>query len=285
MNYVERWQPLSKRIRAMILAGTAALQRSDGAGSIPMVAKHVNAVLKSLEQFQTSLDPVLAGDAIDCINALIAEVSDRLKGFGQGGPDVRNQLLSSILTRFDIFDCELEYYLFDSQAAIKSRSELAFVHLQRLIAVDQIVQRNWGSAFADREERCEALGAVHLLSHGIWAFKAQASGARTDLVFQEPVNLAKAQSVAEGLVLTEWKKAESPDEAEKKFAEAREQASRYVGGIGVFAGNELRGYRYAVVVTNREAPEPNDWQDPNSKVVYRHINIAVTPRTPSKATS
>ena len=54
-------------------------------------------------------------------------------------------------------------------------------------------------------------------------------------------------------------------EANKRFEEARSQASQYAQGV--LLGNELSAYRYAVVVGG---------------VIYRHINIAVEPRIPSR---
>jgi hypothetical protein len=288
VSHVDRWEALSRRIKAMVAAGNPAIERADALGSLTLVKDRSNQIIEAIREFRVSAGPALTIGATEYIDAFLGEIERVLRAFNEGGgtPDWRRQLLSSILTRFQLFDGELAYYLYDSEVLIRARSELAFVHLQRLIAADSEIRKKWQKAFRqEREEQCEALGAAHLLSHGIWAFKAHAAGGRTDLVFQEPLDLAKAERVADGLVLTEWKKATSREQAEKRFSEARDQARRYVGGIGVFAGNELRHYRYAVVVTEQEMPVPNDWQDSTSKVVYRHVNIATKPRTPSKAKS
>jgi hypothetical protein len=91
--------------------------------------------------------------------------------------------------------------------------------------------------FGGRGVACEKLGAVHLLLHGIWAFKVNAAGKRTELVFQEPVSDGGAgPQYADGLVLTEWKLA--PDGAAKHFKNARSQARRYAQGS--LAGNDWR---------------------------------------------
>ena len=90
------------------------------------------------------------------------------------------------------------------------------------------------------------VGAVHLLWHGIFAFKIDANRGRTDLVFGEP--LGDQETYADALVLTEWKKATKSD-ASKKFGEATSQAEIYARGP--LAGNELHAYRYAVVVTDK----------------------------------
>jgi hypothetical protein len=89
------------------------------------------------------------------------------------------------------------------------------------------------------------------------------------------------QRYANGLVLTEWKKASLEDDAGKRFEEARSQARRYAQGA--LAGSELRGYRYAVVVSRSQVTVPDDVEE--NGVVYRHINVAVDPRPPSRRPS
>jgi hypothetical protein len=178
------------------------------------------------------------------------------------------------------FETEMSFILSDVQESIRARSERAFSHLQRSIVVDASFREKWQEAFKNGEVACEKLGAVHLLLHGIWAFKVDAAGARTDLVFQEPAgDLTKAQRYADGFVLTEWKKANPKDDPGRRFDEARLQAGRY--SQGALAGSELTSYRYAVVVSRQEVEVPDDLRE--SGVVYRHINIAVDPRTPSRA--
>ena len=91
---------------------------------------------------------------------------------------------------------------------------------------------------------------------GVWAFKVDAAGARTDLVFQEPVaDLTAPQRYADGLVLTEWKKAAEDAQSSQRF-EARSQASRYAQGA--LAATELTGYRYVVIVSRSQVEVPDD---------------------------
>jgi hypothetical protein len=105
---------------------------------------------------------------------------------------------------------------------------------------DDDFREKWQAAFAAGEPACEGLGQVHLLSHGIWAYKVNAAGERTDLVYQEPVaDYANDYRYADGLVLTEWKKAAVRRDAASKFEEARNQARSYAQGA--LAGNELGG--------------------------------------------
>ena len=147
-------------------------------------------------------------------------------------------------------------------------------------AADSAFRAKWQTAFDEGEVECEKLGAVHLLLHGIWAFKVNAAGARTDLVYQEPAeDLTDEQQYADGLVLTEWKKSANKNDAEERFRQARSQAQHYARGV--LAGSELTGYRYAVVVSRQQVSVPGDLTE--SEVVYRHINIAVDPQPPSRA--
>jgi hypothetical protein len=85
------------------------------------------------------------------------------------------------------FRSEFEYLLQDHEVESRSAVELAFEHLRRLIVVDDQVRKKWQAGFEQHETHCERLGSVHLLSHGIWAFKVATGGAATDLVFPEPI--------------------------------------------------------------------------------------------------
>lgn len=116
------------------------------------------------------------------------------------------------------FETEMSFLLADVQEMIRTRAGRAFEHLQRSIVADADTGRKWQRAFEAGEPACEALGAVQLLSHGIWAFKVNAAGERTDLVYRdEPLDTARLRSVADGLVLTEWKKAGDGADASALF--------------------------------------------------------------------
>lgn len=227
------------------------------------------------ESFHDSL-PVAAANAIDDFVAKTGTlVSDTT-----GTADLLQERVWAALVQLAAFETEMSFLLSDIQESIRARSERAFAHLQRSIVVDLDVRTKWQKAFADGEVACEKLGAVHLLQHGIWAFKIDAVvGARTDLVYQEPApDLTAVERYADGLVLTEWKKASVDGESDKRFEEARSQASRYAEGP--LATTELRAYRYAIVVSRRRVEVPADVRE--GSVVYRHINIAVEPQVASR---
>lgn len=147
----------------------------------------------------------------------------------------------------------LSFLLSDVQESIRSRSERAFSHLQRSIIVDEDLREKWNKAFESGEVACEKLGAIHLLLHGIWAFKVDAIGARTDLVFQEAAgDFIADQRYAEGFVLTEWKKAAKDSQSDQRF-EGYAQ-----GPLGAI---ELTGYRYLVVVSRQQVDIPDDLRE------------------------
>jgi hypothetical protein len=120
---------------------------------------------------------------------------------------------------------------------------------------------------------------VHLLLHGIWAFKAHTTGERTDLVFQEPIcDTIAIERSADALVLTEWKVCTNQSLVVSKLAEARSQAERY--RVGALGGLELTRYRYLVLVSQTHLGLPSDGEADG--VVFRNINIAVQPNRPSQ---
>jgi hypothetical protein len=175
---------------------------------------------------------------------------------------------------------EVEYLIHDSEIEGRNRSEVAFGHLQRMIAVDSDVREKWKGAYAQNEPACERLGAVHLLSHGIFAFKISSIDSATDLAFNEPLD-DRSQIIrqsARAIVLTEWKLVKDTNETIKKATEARKQTLEYARGV--LGDAELKGARYIVLVSKRQLAPPGDVEADG--VRFRHINIVVEPLTPSR---
>jgi hypothetical protein len=185
------------------------------------------------------------------------------------------QLVATVLSSFQ---SEFDYLARDHQHLLRRTSERAFVHLQRLIVVDKLVRDAWDGAFRAGELECEQLGATHLLAHGIWAFKVSATGERTDLVYNEPLDITQDVRTADGLVLTEWKRITRQGEATRVALAAVEQAKRYAHGA--LGGVELANTRFIVLVSETALAAQQDVQD--REISYRFINIAVSPRTPSQ---
>lgn len=181
-------------------------------------------------------------------------------------------LLQSIRT-------EVTHHLSDLAAAQHRRVERGFEHLRRSLVVDEQLATRWKKAFDMHETHCERLGAVHLLSHGLWAFKANEAGAATDLLLGSPLDLDRIEASAEALVLTEWKRVTDSKDLSEHLRRAHSQAKKYASGI--LGGIELRSYRYLVFVSEADLPMPEDVRE--NEVVYRHINVPVAPKSPSKA--
>jgi hypothetical protein len=237
MPYAEKWAALAARIKGLQDAGHLYFQSSQ----LP--------------------DSYGAGELLrkQCLNVIEA-----LKTFRD---DFENALPVEAVTRLNDL-CQMR----PADAA-----GVALQHLQRCLIVDEELAAKWQKAYDKGETECERLGATHLLWHGIFAFKANARGGCTDLVFDEPIDTVPRG--VEGLVLTEWKVADDEAAAAKKISVAREQANLYKGGV--LAGIELRSYRYLIVVSQRRLRLPGD--EELQKVRYRHVNIAIRPGTDSKS--
>jgi hypothetical protein len=235
-------------------------------------------IIADIRDFRANLGPSDA-EVIYVIDAAESRLKPMLNEGAGHGPDFTQMLIRSAIVALVGLEAEVSYFVADRQAGIRSKTELAFEHLQRSIVVDENVKDRWFEAFKSGEVACEKLGAVHLLSHGIWAFKANAEGGRTDLVYQEPmVNIVTVERSAEGMILTEWKKYEGGSNPTQLAAAARAQVKAY--SSGVFGGIELKRTRYIIVVSQDNITLPRDLVE--NEVTYRHINLAVCPRTPSK---
>src|SRR5262249_41671343 len=146
----------------------------------------------------------------------------------------------------------------------------------RVLAIDDDVSKRWLAAFEHHETRCEKLGALHLLSHGVYAFKADAYTGRTDLILGETPSTEDIQAAA-ALVLTEWKLVRDGEDHAAKAVEGQIQARRYANvELGAF---ELRTIRYVVLVSREPIKTLTDQQE--GDVTYRFINVAIVPGTPS----
>jgi len=283
MTYFDQWKALSSRIRGLMQAGRLyasflIVRKSDSYGTGKHLREQSASVRADLRSFRDQFQQLLPPQAIASIDKFVENTASLIVST-TGTPDSQQARVWAVLVLLAAFETEMSFILSDVQESIRARSERAFSHLQRSIVVDEAFRDKWQKAFKQGEVECEKLGAVHLLLHGIWAFKVDAAGARTDLVFQEPAGtLTDEQRYVDGFVLTEWKKAGPNDNVEKRFKQARIQAHCYAQGA--LAGSELIGFRYAVVVSRQQVEIPDDIRE--GEVVYRHINIAVDPRRPSR---
>jgi hypothetical protein len=283
MTYVDQWKKIAGRIRGLSQAGHLHAQflrvrSADTYGRARRLREQCEQVLGDLEVYRATYAQSLPPLGAACVDRFVSNQGALIRD-GSGTADAIEERVWAALVFLGAFDAELSFLLADAQEAIRAQSELAFAHLQRSIVADADMRRKWTEAFEDGELRCERLGATHLLSHGIFAFKVSGEGERTDLVFQDVrIGAGDEPGFVDGLVLTEWKVCKTGDNPAKRFDEARRQGQRY--GKGVLGGVELTGYRYAVIVSEKHVAVPSD--QVIDSVTYRHINIVVAPDPPSR---
>ncbi len=282
MSWRTEWKAISNRISGLLEAGTFYFQDLDDKDAHSVGEKellpHAKSIFECILEFKKSYENSLPPLALVCLKRYGPKGPTYLKGrkiYGRKG-------VQAVLTSLASLNSELSFILSDIQVVAKRITERGFIHLQRTLMVDIEVQEKWIRAFNDTtrsETGCEKFGAVHLLNHGIWAFKVDAVGGRTDLVLGEPVvDMDQIESSSEALVLTEWKIVRRKSNLDKKINEALSQASKY--SAGVLAGFELAAYRYLVMVSESQLDMPKDRKERD--IIYRHINISVRPKIPSK---
>jgi hypothetical protein len=282
MNWLTEWRALSAQIEGVLDAsrfymeslGTAQMDLHGIGGR--QLLPHVKQIYAALEDFHASHQASIPEEARNAF-ADVFEILQKFPNLSRTDTFAQIHIWVTLLTSFR---AQVEYHLTDTEFVAMRTSERAFNHLQRSIVADREVRNKWIRAFATNEPACERLGAVHLLLHGIWAFKLNTEGERTDLVFPErpfPEYQSIARS-ADALVLTEWKRVVKPSKLEQTANAARKQTARYTGGT--LGGLELARYRFIVLVTQDVVAAPPDYSE--NGVTYRHINIAVDPKVPSK---
>ena len=279
------WHAISARIKGILDAGsffyTALHHSSEDSRSVKkkILIKEAEKVVISLKTFLTKYQSVFPTAAVECLSGFLSKPEIDDPAFFKPDQLYESGNVQFALTSLAAFQSEFNYIIADTQYVARRITERAFVHLQRCIVVDDDVRHKWIEAFNAHETKCEKLGALHLLYHGIWAFKADASGGRTDLILSEPLPSATViEGIADTLVLTEWKLVKSKNMLSSKIQEAQKQAEIY--GTDVLGGIELRNYRYLIMVSESRLDMPVD--SIKDGTTYRHINIAVDPKTPSE---
>lgn len=274
MAVLEEWNAITARIA--VLHDVVKFVNRDAPDVATHVLKEVKELIVVLKSFCSTLQ-LEGGVTIRAdVERVIEHVTHYLDPRSSYGTTAAAISAASALT---LLGARVAFVLTSSQEQLRLLSERAFDHLQRLIVVDDDVRKKWVDALEKHETACEALGSVHLLWHGIWAFKAKGNRAETDLVFQDQVaSTQNRPSAVSGFVLTEWKLCKEVERAAAKFNEARQQADAYVSG-GILGGIELTQYRFAVVVSKKAVPTPADLRQGN--VTWLHVNIPVDPDVPS----
>ena len=192
MTYHDQWKALSSRIRGLMQAGELhshflRVRSSDSHGVAKRLREQCEGVLTLLRTFRSDFEHSLPPTALVQTDEFLTRTGPLIVDTSGTAESLRERVWAALVL-LGAFETELSFLLSDTQETIRTRSERAFSHLQRSIVADPEFREKWKTAFEDGEVACEKLGAVHLLLHGIWAFKVDAAGARTDLVYQEPVD-------------------------------------------------------------------------------------------------
>ena len=227
MSYQEELGAISARIAT--LKEAAALRGTNGRESFglgAMMRGECQSIADLLQIYGERYESTLPSAAASAIKRLLS--SRPIQGVRENNPVIQNdRSIPEAVTALVMFAGELSYLLADQQPLLRLRSQQAFAHLQRTLAVNKRVREEWQAAFnGTGEVECEQLGGVHLLGQGIYAFKIDTTGAATDLVFNEPVVPGELARISEGLVLTEWKVADDDEEVPQMFEQGFEQTSR-----------------------------------------------------------
>jgi hypothetical protein len=243
--------------------------------------------LQHLTNYQTEYRSVLPLGVVQSIDGLLSRHSALFaKAPSVGGPSSAAQNIRHLRAAAAILEShrvEIDHFISGDQDPVyAAHVERALLHLQRQLDIDGDVFRpSWQKAFDQQTEPAlERLGGVHLLSHGLFGFKADAGGGRTDLILgtsPDPIILERA---ATPLVLTEWKKIDGANlehDLAKKTSEARRQLGRYKGAL---SGLELHSVCFGVMVSRPNLAMPPDETLP-SGLRIRWVNVAVAPAQPS----
>ncbi|PTL80256.1 hypothetical protein DAT35_30140 [Vitiosangium sp. GDMCC 1.1324] len=268
-----RYEAIAALVQLYVQAGTfATFADLAGRQIIPQLVDQRALLVGFRDRFASQLPPDAARSLQKHLQGQLAE--QQFDAQGAAGLPGALRLLGALA----MVKAEIDFCLADKGAHAVRASERAFEHLQRSLIADEDVHAKWRRAFDVGEVACEKLGAVHMLLHGIWAFKANAEGGRTDLILGDSVRDADAARSSDAMVLTEWKMVRDGDDANDSVRTAFRQAERY--SRDTLAGFELSTHRYLVLVSLKKlTPIPEAPR--TDKCLYVVRNIAVEPLTPS----
>ena len=271
------WNAISARIEGLVRSGEFFFRSATSANFLTNASRVLTSqsaeLICCLKSYGDKYANALPEQAKKCLDSFVSDPIPRGDGANVNAPQLR-------LMKLSVFRSQFEFLLAGIQEQIRSTTERAFEHLQRCIVADETYKDRWRKAYDGGEPSCEKLGGVHLLWHGIWAFKCTDPGQRTDLVLGNRIdNPSTVEQTALGMVLTEWKRATSKSKIDACYAAGKKQAACY--GHGIVGGIELADTRYIVVITRKAGMR--DLTSVEGDITYRFINIDVEPETPSRA--
>jgi hypothetical protein len=268
MTWISRWKNISTKILQLQEVSRAYFDSINsfgvdhygiGGSSIIPAARDLFAEVVEMKR----AFPTMPGEVMTMIAKLEKNFSSHHKFTGIPG-------VGGAMVHLGLFNSEVNFYLKDNETLIKDRVKLALLHLQRTLIVDPEIRKKWLNAYNEGDEAIEKLGATHLLSHGVWAFKPAADHEKRDLVLNTAIKADEVQAVGACLVLTEWKKVTSESLAEKS-KQALTEARKY--GDAYLAGSELKKEKYLILVSENHLQVPHNVQDDDIRYVYVNLSI------------
>jgi hypothetical protein len=184
MTYLDEWRAISSRIHGLMQAGELharflSVKSADAYNRAGKLGEHCQGTLAALESYAATHEGKAPLSVLERIRkfandhrVMITDVS--------GTRDSQIERVHAALVLLRGLESEVSFFLSDTEEMVRGLSERAFDHLQRSIVADPDIKTKWQNAFALGEVNCEQLGGVHLLAHGIFAFKVNAEGERTD---------------------------------------------------------------------------------------------------------
>ena len=158
VNVMDNWLTLSARIKglakaALLYAEMKSFSPTDIQGG-EQLFQQAQQVFGELETFALRNSERLSQP----VNmSLVSFLENNRDLFQKSDGDLTAQLIrtKSAIIVLAAFESELSYLLSDSKELMRRRTELAFVHLQRCIVVDEEFRNKWKNAFDTNEPACD----------------------------------------------------------------------------------------------------------------------------------
>lgn len=273
----KQWESISAKLTGLVNAVTLFYQipEKDHLGTAKLLKNEIKNNIDLIMQFKNYANNTQLSELIDMFyNEISSTLNDTAGGV------IGDQQNVKLIIKLLLLKNNIDYFFKDSQTYIRKTVEVAFQHLQRSLIADPSLREVWGKE--QKEVHFEKLGSTHLLLHKIWAFKIDATGERTDLVLSEKIDKDNPlYDCVDGLVLTEWKYVKDPKQIDTLINQAKIQTKLYSGNS--LSGIELSNYYYLVMISKDLIFSTPRTINDESGIVFRIINIAFSPSTPSLA--
>jgi hypothetical protein len=186
MQLNHEWNLLAVRIQALLDIDLGVDMANHVGHVVELLQPEVHALLAELRKFSVQFATTLPGRGQEILEAALKQAALQLDTVVKTtDKNSKKAPWYKLRATLHMLRAQMEFEL-DSGQEFKLRlTERAFLHTQRMIVVSPNAQKDWAAAWKKNEESCEKLGAAYLLAHGIWSFKVNSEGARTDLINAE----------------------------------------------------------------------------------------------------